>query len=132
MAIETKPKGEKVVVDIGNSCRGLDPNRYQIINPFSHPRVLLADFLVAEKILQHAIKQIHKTRYFAPAPRVIFQPMEKTEGGLSAIEERALRELCLGAGARQVLIHLGAELSLCNLDFNSIKQQLTNLPSRTS
>ena len=127
MAIETKSNGEKLVFDIGSSCKNLDHRKYKIVNPFSHPRVLLGDFYVAEKIVQHAVKEIHKNRYIAPAPRVIFQPMEKIEGGLSAVEERAFRELCMGAGAREVLIYLGDELSLYNLDFNTIKQeQLTN------
>lgn len=122
MAIETKEKGKKVVFSIGNICRSLDSTKYQIINPFKHPRVLLNDFQVAEKIMQHAVREIHKARFFAPAPRVIFQPMEKTEGGLSPIEERAFRELCLGAGAREVIIHVGAELIAHNLDFNEIKK----------
>jgi len=122
MAIETKANGSKIVFAIGDSCESLDKRKYQVINPFSHPRVLLNDFLVAEKIVQHAVRELHKSRYFVPAPRIIFQPMEKTEGGLSPIEERAFRELCLGAGAREVTIHIDKELSLYDLDYDEIKK----------
>jgi rod shape-determining protein MreB len=123
VAIETKTDGTKIVFAIGSSCRSLDKNKYQILNPFSHPRTLLLDFVVAEKVLQHAVKEIHKSRHFAPAPRVIFQPMEKIEGGLSPVEERAFRELCLGAGAREVIIHTGIELSPYGLNYDEIKKE---------
>jgi hypothetical protein len=33
------------------------------------------------------------------------------EGGLSAVEERVLLELAMGAGARRSAVHLGPELS---------------------
>jgi rod shape-determining protein MreB len=48
--------------------------------------------------------------------------MEKTEGGLSPVEERAFRELSLSAGAREVLIHTGRELSPYGLDYDEIKK----------
>ena len=115
VAIETTSGGQKVVFEVGNKCRSLDPKQYQIINPFSHPRMLLGDFMVAEKLLQFAIKELHKENFFTPAPRIIFHPMEKIEGGLNIVEEKAFRELCLGAGARSVTLHLGDELSLYDL-----------------
>jgi rod shape-determining protein MreB len=111
VAIETNKAGQKVVREVGNACKSVDPNQYQIINPFSHPRMLLGDFLVAEKLLQFIVKELHKGKFFTPAPRIIFHPMEKVEGGLNLVEDKAFRELCLGAGARAVAIHLGDELS---------------------
>ena len=115
VAIETTKAGQKVVHEVGNACKSVDPNQYQIINPFSHPRMLLGDFLVAEKLLQYIVKELHKDKFFTPAPRMIFHPMEKTEGGLTMVEEKAFRELCIGAGARVVAIHLGDELSVNDL-----------------
>lgn len=61
MAIEIQPKGHRVVFKIGASCKSLDAKKYQIINPFSHPRSLLADFEVVEKLLQHAIRECSGT-----------------------------------------------------------------------
>ena len=40
-----------------------------------------------------------------------FQPMEKTVGGLSQVEERVLHELALGAGARRAVVWVGQALS---------------------
>ncbi|MBQ4834891.1 MULTISPECIES: rod shape-determining protein [Pseudoalteromonas] len=121
LAVEVKPNGAKQVVAIGSACKNLDKKKYIVANPFSHPRVLLADFYIAEKVLQHVVKEMHTSQRISPAPRIIFQPMEKTEGGLSSVEERAFRELCVGAGAREVIIYTGNELSLHNLDFDKIK-----------
>jgi len=45
-------------------------------------------------------------------PRVLIQPLEMTEGGLSEVEDRLFRELALGAGARKVVIWVGKELSV--------------------
>lgn len=115
VAIETVKSGQKVVREVGNGCKSVDPSKYQIINPFSHPRMLLGDFLVAEKLLQYVVKELHQGRFFTPAPRIIFHPMEKIEGGLTMIEDKAFQELCIGAGARVVAIHLGDELSVHDL-----------------
>lgn len=115
VAIDVTEGGQKVVREVGNACSSIDPNQYQIINPFSHPRMLLGDFLVAEKLLQYVVRELHQDRFFTPAPRIIFHPMEKIEGGLTMIEDKAFRELCMGAGARAVAIHLGDELPLHDL-----------------
>lgn len=83
----------------------------------------MGDFLVAEKILLHAIREVHKNKIIAPSPRVIIQPMEKLEGGLTQVESRAFKELCLGAGAREVYIHTGKELTPHNFDFDKYKNE---------
>ena len=116
-------KGVPIVVEIGNKVKRLNETELdKVVNPFKYPRLLVHDFVVAEKILQHDFTELHKTRWIAPSPRVIFQPMEKLEGGVTGIEERAYRELCLGAGAREVLLHIGDALSTSTLDFNEFKR----------
>ena len=82
----------------------------------------MADFQVAEKMLQFAFREEHKS-FFTPSPRVIIHPMEKLEGGLTEIEVKAFRELCIGAGARQVVVYMGDELFLNNIDFEQIKHK---------
>ncbi|MBX2807532.1 MAG: rod shape-determining protein [Cellvibrionaceae bacterium] len=124
MALEGDSKGRPIVKAIGQSAKHMTvKNGCKVLNPFSHPRTLIGDFLIAEKILQHAFREVHKNKLFAPSPRVIVQPMEKIEGGLSAVEERAFRELCLGAGAREVYIHIGQELSTHGLSFQALKNK---------
>ncbi|MFC3154568.1 rod shape-determining protein MreB [Gilvimarinus japonicus] len=124
MAIKSDKKGQPIVVEIGSKVKTLgDLERDKVVNPFSHPRLLVHDFVVAEKIIQHAISQLHQSKWIAPSPRVIFQPMEKLEGGVTGIEERLYRELCLGAGAREVLLYIGDPLSMYNLDFDVFKRE---------
>ncbi|HEY7885580.1 MAG TPA: hypothetical protein VIC08_11615, partial [Cellvibrionaceae bacterium] len=101
----------------------VNSQEHVISNPFSHPRLLVNDFQIAETVLRYGVRQLHKNKWFAPSPRVIFQPMEKLEGGITTIEERVFRELCLGAGAREVLLHTGNELSIYNLDFDRFKRE---------
>ncbi|PCJ29561.1 MAG: rod shape-determining protein MreB, partial [Gammaproteobacteria bacterium] len=60
-----------------------------VINPFKHLRTLIADFGLAEKIIQHGIRQVHQSR-LKPAPRVVMHQLEKIEGGLTEIEVRVL------------------------------------------
>ena len=93
------------------------------VNPFAHPRSFVGNFLLAEKILQHGMREIHKTR-LRPSPRVVMHQLEKNEGGLTDIEDRVLRELAVGAGAREVIIYLGQRINVESESFNSIKDRV--------
>jgi rod shape-determining protein MreB len=100
------------IVAIGASadaCRGHE--RVVVVNPFLHPRALLADFQVAEKVLAYAFAKVYKRGIFRRGPTVVFQPLEMLEGGLTQIEQRAFHELCLGAGAEKFTGWVGPELS---------------------
>lgn len=124
MALKDNNKDQPIVVAIGSSVKALSRAEYdQVVNPFDHPRLLVHDFIAAEKVLQHGFQVLHKARFFSPSPRVIFHPMEKLEGGVTGIEERLYREMCLGAGAREVALYFGSELSSCNIDFDRLKRE---------
>lgn len=73
-------------------------------------------------MFQFAYSEEHKS-FFTPSPRVIIHPMEKLEGGLTEIEEKAFRELCIGAGSRLAVVYIGDELFLNNIDFEQIKHK---------
>jgi hypothetical protein len=79
--------------------------------PFSTARLLVGQFNAAEQALKLAFKAMFAGRWFAPSPVVVIQPMEKIDGGLAEVEERALRELALAAGARRAIVWVGHELS---------------------
>jgi len=131
VAIETRPNGNKIVSDIGSQTRQHKSSNIQIVNPFSHPRTLLSDFHIGEKLLQHLFQQLLKGSAISASPRVVIQPMEKTEGGLTMIEERAFKELALGAGACEVYVQQGPALSSNSLDFERLfegTKNLLNLP----
>lgn len=78
---------------------------------FTTQRLLIGHFQVAEKVLRQGIKDLFSTSWLPASPAIVIQPMEKIEGGLSEIEERAFRELAAGAGARKVAVWVGDELT---------------------
>jgi rod shape-determining protein MreB len=57
------------------------------------------------------MKQLQEGGWFSISPILLMHPMEKTEGGLSQVEERILQELALGAGARRAVIWVGQALT---------------------
>jgi rod shape-determining protein MreB len=83
---------------------------FNLINGFTHPRSIISDFTVAEKTLQHYFRLLSGNNILKPSPVVVMHPLEKTEGGLTQIEIRALLELARGAGAREAYIWTGREL----------------------
>ena len=125
VAIKTNAKGQKIITSVGSGARqdGIN-DATVVVNPFSHPRTLLSDFEVAEKFMQHVMSTLLGKRFLPPTPHVIIHPMEKTEGGLNMIEERALRELALGAGAREVIIYEGPQLDAETIDYETLKNEL--------
>lgn len=106
---------------IGREAMGLQGEGVRLVNPFSHPRMFVASFELAEKLLQYGISHLH-TSGFRAAPRVIVHQLEKTEGGLTDIEDRVLRELALGAGAREVVIYLGPRINTQFEHYDDIKR----------
>ena len=95
IAIASENNKQKIVA-IGQAAREVTGPDLKIQNPFAHTRSFVADFLLAEKVVQYGIFEIHKSK-IRPSPRVVMHQLEKTEGGLTGIEDRVLRELALGA-----------------------------------
>ncbi len=78
---------------------------------FTTKRLLAGEYMKAEKLLKEGFAKIHQARWFSPAPAVVIQPMEMTENGLSAVEDRLFHELAHAAGARKVVVWVGHVLS---------------------
>lgn len=112
---------QTMIKAIGHDANTLDCEGIRIVNPFSHPRMFVASFALAEKLLQYGISQLHSSGFRA-APRVILHQLEKTEGGLTDIEDRVLRELVMGAGAREVVIYLGPRINPQFEHYDDIKR----------
>ena len=64
-----------------------------LVNPLDHPRLLIADFAYAERLLRYGIACVYEKSILPRSPVLIIQPMEKTEGGISDIERRMYTEL---------------------------------------
>ena len=77
--------------------------------PFSNKRLLIAEFTVALKVLESGIKQLTNTQLFAPT--IVMHPLENIDDTLSEVEEKVLKEVALNAGARDVKLWVGDELS---------------------
>ncbi|MBW9266145.1 MAG: rod shape-determining protein [Candidatus Thiodiazotropha sp. (ex. Lucinisca nassula)] len=123
IAIKTDGKKE-TILEIGKNAATHVASDVTVLNPFSHPRSMVASFTFAEKIIQHAIRELHQS-IFRPAPRVIMHQLEKNEGGLTEIEDRVLRELALGAGAREVIVYSGAKINKQIDSYDAIKSKFT-------
>lgn len=99
------------------------PNRFEIKHiesgnlqmevsgePFTTERLLVGNFTAASDALKRGMKRLYQKKVFAPSLVVVIQPMQKTEKGLSEVEERVFRELAADAGARKVFVWVGHNL----------------------
>ena len=77
--------------------------------PFSHPRSLIRNFTHAQALFKAAVAEV-TSRGLPKLIRIVLHPMELLEGGLTQVEETALRELALGARASKVVVWVGPEL----------------------
>ena len=83
----------------------------QVINPFSHPRSMVSDFTHGEQVLKAFVRKLRATHLLAAAPRMVFHPLGEPAGGFTQVEIRALHEMALGAGASEVTMWQGPELT---------------------
>ncbi|WP_193755545.1 rod shape-determining protein [Psychromonas sp. psych-6C06] len=124
IAYRTNVKGHEVIACIGGQVNRLtSAQNIKLLRPFEHPRILIADFPVAEQLLKYAIDKSTKGRFATASPLIIIHPMEKLEGGITQVEQRAFEELALGAGARDCLVHQGTPLILSDFDFTLAKEK---------
>jgi len=79
--------------------------------PFSTRRLLVGDFLAANRCLTQALKEVNYGPAYFAAPRVLMHPVEMVDGGLSPVEERVLHELATMAGGRKTRIWVGRSLT---------------------
>lgn len=94
-------RGSLVVCAVGAEAKrmlGRTPGNINAIRPLKDG--VIADFQLTEKMLQHFISKVHSTRFLRPSPRVLVC----VPCGSTQVERRAIRESCLGAGAREVYL----------------------------
>ncbi len=92
-------------IESGKTISAISPST------FTTKRLLVGQFNEADKTLRKGMKELYKDRWLSISPIIVIQPMEKTDGDLSQIEERTLQELAAGAGARRSIVWVGHELS---------------------
>lgn len=88
------------LVAVGHDAKrmlGRTPDSIEAIRPM-HDGVI-ADFEATEQMLRYFIQQVHRRRYLAKPRMVICVP-----SGITAVEQRAVKEAGYQAGARRVYI----------------------------
>ena len=101
-----KPK----VVGIGAKARKQESRSVQVLNPFAHPRTLLADFGAAELLLRALLPQVGG-RSLLRAPRLVMHLQDDPAGGFTQLEIRGFQELAMGAGASEAIVWQGPNLT---------------------
>ena len=93
-------KGRSHVLAVGNEAKqmlGRTPGNIEAVRPLREGAI--ADFDVAEEMIKHFIRKVHKRRSFASPQVVVCVP-----SGSTAVERRAIREAAESAGARRVFL----------------------------
>jgi len=96
----TENEGKTVVLAVGDEAKkmlGRTPGKIQAIRPMKDG--VIADFEVAEQMIKHFIKKVHKGRAITNPQIVICVP-----SGATNVERRAIRESADAAGARRVFL----------------------------
>ena len=92
--------GRTQVLAVGNDAKqmlGRTPGKIEAIRPMKDG--VIADFEVAEQMIKHFIKKVHKGRALSNPQIVICVP-----SGATNVERRAIRESADAAGARKVFL----------------------------
>lgn len=77
---------------------------------FSKSHLHIAEFSIAEKVLEKLIVKHLGNRKIRPSLDILVQPILSDSDWLSEVEKRAIMELCSFRGGRKVIIHESTEL----------------------
>ena len=93
-------RGKRQVLAVGDEAKqmlGRTPGNIQAIRPLRDG--VIADFEVAEEMIKHFIRKVHRRSSFAAPQIIICVP-----SGSTAVERRAIQESAESAGARRVFL----------------------------
>src|SRR3546814_52107 len=91
--------GNRTVAAVGTEAKqmlGRTPGGITTIRPMKDG--VIADFTYTEEMLKYFIREVHKSRFLRPSPRVLIC----VPCGSTQVEQRAIKESALEAGARDV------------------------------
>lgn len=89
--------------------------------PYSNSRIVVAHFGEAEDHLKLIMRELFEWKRFTPNIKIAIQQMERAEGGLSSVEQRALADLASNAGATLVKV-VDQDEPLSNSEANALLQ----------
>ena len=93
-------KGKSRILAVGEQAKrmiGRTPGNIRAVRPIRGG--VIADFMIAEEMIKHLIREVHNRGQFT-SPRVIVT----VPSGSTAVERRSVREAAEAAGARQVIL----------------------------
>jgi rod shape-determining protein MreB len=100
------------IVGVGSGARMHQSTAsVKVVNPFGHPRSLVSDFTIGEQLLKAFLRRMQGRSVFAVAPKVVLHPQGNPAGGFTQVELRAFHEMALGAGASEVVVWRGRNLT---------------------
>ena len=92
------PRSVRAVGADAKRMLGRTPGNIVTVRPMKDG--VIADFTMAEEMLQAFIRKVHKARFLRPSPRVLIC----VPYGSTQVERRAIKESAEGAGARDVFL----------------------------
>jgi rod shape-determining protein MreB len=98
---EDRHSREKIVLAVGQEAKnmlGRTPGSISAIRPMKDG--VIADFRVTEKMLQHFINKVSKSKFLNASPKILIC----VPCGATQVERRAIKESALGAGAKEVYL----------------------------
>ncbi|MDZ4813865.1 MAG: rod shape-determining protein, partial [Pseudomonadota bacterium] len=101
VAIRQDSGGRRRVAAVGTEAKrmlGRTPGSIVTSRPMKDG--VIADFTMAEEMLQQFIKKVHQSRFLRPSPRVLIC----VPYGSTQVEKRAIKESAESAGARDVYL----------------------------
>lgn len=110
IAISRGPK-EKILGVGDEAALHRSSKSAEVFNPFAHPRSMMSDFTAGQAVVRAFVRKLRRIGLFTPAPRVVFHPQGDPAGGFTQVEIRAFREMALGAGASEVIVWQGQDLT---------------------
>ena len=93
-------RGRKQVLAVGDEAKrmlGRTPGNIEAVRPLRNG--VIADFEVADEMIRHFIRKVHRRRSFVSPQIVVCVP-----SGATAVERRAIQEAAESAGARRVFM----------------------------
>lgn len=100
------------------------------VRPFSHPRLILSEFEVAQALIEYQLAQLRRARV-AVRPEIVLHPLRSFAEPLTDIENRSLLELAFSVGAWRALVHTGAELGRPEVQGLNFETAAAAMPSRS-
>ena len=101
VAVVRDARGPDKVKAVGQEAKdmlGRTPGNIVAIRPMKDG--VIADFEVAEAMLRHFIERVHNRSSSLVRPRIVIA----VPSGITSVEQRAVREAALSAGAREVYL----------------------------